>query len=140
MGRINMSRVLLGGLLAGLVINIGEFLFNGVLFAEELNQAARALGVEPPGAEAIAVFMVQALVMGIVAVWLYAAIRPRFGAGPGTAVLAGLIVWFLAPAMSAVQDLALGIFPPKLLAFGLMWTLVEVPLAAVLGAWVYREE
>lgn len=140
MAKINLGRVILGGLLAGLVINVGEFLFNGVIFAEELNDAARALGVEPPGAEAIAVFMVQALAMGIVAVWLYAAIRPRFGAGPSTAVLAGLIVWFLTPAMSAVVDLAMGTFPPKLLALGLLWTLVELPLASVAGAWLYREE
>ena len=140
MRKINISRVVLGGLLAGLVINVGEMLFNGVLFAEEMNEAAEALGVEPPGGGAIVIFVVQAFVMGIVAVWLYAAIRPRFGAGPGTAVLAGLIVWFLSPGMSVVQDLAMGMLPAKLLAFGLLWTLVEMPLAAIAGAWVYKEE
>ncbi|HSE60477.1 MAG TPA: hypothetical protein VLA99_17380 [Nitrospiraceae bacterium] len=29
------------------------------------------------------------------ALWLYAAIRPRFGAGPKTALYAGLGVWVL---------------------------------------------
>ena len=140
MAKINMGRVVLGGLLAGLVVNIGEFLFNGVLFGEQMDAASKALGLEPPGGGAIAVFVVQAFVMGIVAVWLYAAIRPRFGAGPGTAVLAGLIVWFLSPAFSTVAYLVMGMFPAKLLAYGLFWTLVEIPLASVAGAWVYREE
>ena len=31
MSRINLGRVVIGGLLAGLIINIGEFILNGVL-------------------------------------------------------------------------------------------------------------
>ena len=140
MSRINISRVLLGGLLAGLVINIGEFLFNAVLFAEEMDTASKDLGIEPPGDSAIMVFVAMAFVMGIVAVWLYAAIRPRFGPGPGTAVLAGLILWFLSPALTTVQSLVMGMFPAKLLGLGLLWTLVEMPLAALAGAWLYTED
>ena len=34
MNRINMGRVLIGGLLAGLIINIGEFILNGILLAK----------------------------------------------------------------------------------------------------------
>lgn len=37
MGRINMGRVVVGGLLAGLLINVSEGILNGVLFAEENN-------------------------------------------------------------------------------------------------------
>lgn len=29
MGRINLGRVVIGGLLAGLIINFGEFILNG---------------------------------------------------------------------------------------------------------------
>jgi hypothetical protein len=43
MGRINYGRVVLGGLLAGLIINISEFLLNGVVFAREMEEAMRAL-------------------------------------------------------------------------------------------------
>jgi len=31
----------------------------------------------------------------IVVVWLYSAIRPRYGAGPKTALIAGLFLWFI---------------------------------------------
>ena len=35
MGKINMTRVILGGLLAGLVINIGEFILNDTILGED---------------------------------------------------------------------------------------------------------
>jgi hypothetical protein len=36
MKKINMGRVLLGGLIAGVVLNIGEFLLNGVVLAKSM--------------------------------------------------------------------------------------------------------
>ena len=47
MGRINWGRVFLGGLLAGVVINVGEFLFHAVLFKDQMAEAMRALGKDP---------------------------------------------------------------------------------------------
>jgi hypothetical protein len=41
----------------------------------------------------IAEFNLIGLAYGILMVWLYVAIRPRYGAGPKTAALAGLAAW-----------------------------------------------
>ena len=38
-------------------------------------------------------FLAWGFLVGIFAVWLYAAIRPRYGAGPKTALCAGAAVW-----------------------------------------------
>ncbi len=35
MGKINMARVILGGLLAGLIINVGEFVLNEPILGEQ---------------------------------------------------------------------------------------------------------
>jgi hypothetical protein len=140
MDRINMSRVVMGGLLAGLVINIGEMLFNGVLFADQMDRVAARLNLQPPGGEAIVYFVLLAFALGFMAVWLYAAIRARYGAGPTTAVCAGLATWFLAMVYPSVTMGVMGIFPTSLLIYGLLWGLVEVPLATLAGAWIYREE
>src|SRR5581483_5318346 len=43
MEKINWSRIILGGLLAGLIMNVGEFVLNVVLFAKELEEATRKL-------------------------------------------------------------------------------------------------
>ncbi len=88
MAKINWGRVFLGGLLAGLVINIFEYVTNGVVLAADWDAAMRALGRHLP-MSAIAVFVVGGFISGIAAIWLYAAARPRFGAGPKTAVLTG---------------------------------------------------
>lgn len=45
---------------------------------------------------------------------LYALIRPRLGAGPKTAVTAGLLVWVLAYVYSSVGITAVGIFSATL--------------------------
>ena len=81
MGRINLGRVVIGGLLAGLLINIGEFILNGVLLAEDMSAAMAALNKPPIDNSMIVWFVLLAFGVGFMAVWLYAAIRPRFGPG-----------------------------------------------------------
>lgn len=71
--------------------------------------------------------------------YLYAALRPRFGAGPKTAVCAGLLVWFFAYVYVNVGFMGTGLFPTSLLATAMAWGLVEIPLATVAGAALYRE-
>lgn len=141
MGRINWSRVLLGGLVAGVVINISEIILNGFVLAADFEQAMANLGLtgEPEG-PALAVWIVYGFIVGIAAVWLYAAIRPRFGPGPGTAVRAALVVWLLAYLLSSTAMVNMGLFAARLVAIGAAWGLVEVIIATLLGAWLYREE
>ncbi|MFN2387170.1 MAG: hypothetical protein ABR576_12960 [Thermoanaerobaculia bacterium] len=138
MGRINWGRVLLGGLVAGLVINLGEFVLNGILLRDDFATVMQDLGLDPEGAS-IAVWVFYAFLFGITAVWMYAAIRPRFGAGPKTAVLAGLTVWFIQTFFSTVAMLNMGLFPRSMLLLGLIWGLVEIVLATLLGASLYKE-
>src|SRR5688572_20860368 len=99
---INVARVLIGGFVAGLVINIGESVFHAWLFAADLEAALARLNVPPVGGGAIAIFVVLSFALGIATVWLYAAIRPRYGAGVSTALCAGAAVWFFASAYPSI--------------------------------------
>lgn len=139
MGRINLGRVIVGGLLAGLVINIGEFVLNGYILEKDWESAMRLLGKEPIGMQAVSVFLALGFLLGITAVWIYAAVRPRLGAGPKTAICIGLIVWVLTSLFTTLGQLPTGIFPNRLLIIPLVWGLVELPLGTVAGAWLYRE-
>ena len=136
---INLARVVLGGLLAGLVINIGESLFNAVLFAGDMEAAMARLNLPPVGGSAVATFLVMGFALGIATVWLYASIRSRFGPGVNTALCAGAVVWFLAYVYPSIGFAVMGMFPTRLIAIGIVWGLAEVLLAAVAGAWLYRE-
>ena len=138
MGKINWARVLLGGLLAGLVINVFEFILNTLVLGREWEAAMKALGHTFP-ASAIGVFVVWGFLGGITSVWLYAAIRPRFGAGPRTAAIAGFGYWYAGYFFPFLGMMAEGLFPLRLLVIGVVVGLVEVIVGTELGAWLYRE-
>ena len=138
MGKINIARVILGGLLAGLVMNVGEYILNIYVMAEQSSSILARLGLPPIGTNQIIVFFGLGFVIGIVLIWLYAGIRPRFGAGIKTAIIAGVTVWLLG-LPSAVGDVIVGIVPANVLLLGAAWGLVETSIAAAAGAWLYQE-
>ena len=139
MGKINWTRVILGGLVAGLIINVFESVMNGVILAKDMEAAISALGRQMGGG-ALAMFIAWGFLVGIFAIWLYAAIRPRYGAGPKTAACAGAAVWGLGYFLAAVTPIALHLFPRRLMAIFLAVGLVEVIIGTIAGAWLYREE
>jgi len=140
-GTINMSRVILGGLAAGVVIDIGEGLINGVVLAADWAQVMKTMGKpEQMSGGQLAMLNILGLVMGILAVWLYAAIRPRFGAGPRTAVIAGVAFWALAYALPSAAPLIFEFFPARMMMIALAGGIIEVLLAVQVGARIYKEE
>jgi len=140
MGQINWARVILGGIVAGVIIDISEGVLNGVVLMQDWADAMKALGKPEAGPMQIAWFNVYGLVLGLTAIWLYAAIRPRYGAGPKTAVCAGLAMWFIAYALGSAAGMIMGIFPSNLMIIGMIWGLFEMVIATVAGAKLYKEE
>lgn len=141
MAHTNRVRVIWGGLLAGVVINVVEYLTNGVILKGAWGQAMTALGKSADvSASAIAIFNLWGFLIGIGAVWIYAAIRPRYGAGPRTAVRAGLAVWALAVFLANLSNYPLDLFPVRLLFITSVVALFEIVIATVVGAWLYQEE
>ena len=137
--RINIGRVVAGGLLCGLVINISETILNLFVVAADMETALKERNLPAVGMSPIVGFIVLAFLLGIATVWLYAAMRPRLGAGAKTAVITGVVVWLLAYIYSGLGMTFMGFFPTGLMIFTLVWGLVEVVVGAVAGAWVYTE-
>ena len=136
---MNIGEVVKGGLLAGLVINLGESILHEFLVADSWEGVSAVLGYEQTGAD-IAISSLMGFLLGIAGVWLYAVARPRLGGGPGTAFKVGFVVWFLASFWQNVSLMTLGdLFPMELLLISTGWTMVETPLAIIVGAWVYTE-
>ncbi len=139
MGKINFGRVLLGGLVAGAILTVGEWLLNGKVLATQMGEFFKRCGFPMPGTSFRVIFVIITLVLGIVLVLGYAAIRPRFGAGPKTAIMAGLFAWFGVVVYGNIMAVGLGMEPPNMLALVLGWELVEYLLAALVGAALYKE-
>ena len=137
--RINFKRVLLGGLIAGLILNLGEALLNEVFLVEQMEETARRLHIERPGSAFIAVAALLTLALGIMIVLLYALIKVRVGAGLKSAVLAGVIVWFTVYVYTGILTGMAIALSPMLVVAGIGWGLVEYVLAAIVGSAFYKE-
>ena len=71
--------------------------------------------------------------------WLYAALRSRFGAGPRTALITALFFWLFVLLLWA-NFVNLGVFPLEIVVLSLLFNLLELPGAVIAGASVYREK
>lgn len=88
---------------------------------------------------AIPIFMALGILTGIVTIWLYAAARPRYGAGAGTAVIIAIGVWILGYAIPDIGIAGQGLFSMRLMCTEAVVGLVEVIVATVVGAALYKE-
>ncbi len=117
MAHTNRGRVILGGLLAGVVINIVEYITNGVVLKQAWGEAMKALG-KPAELTPGAIVMFNA----------------------NTAIRAGLAAWALAVFLPNLGNYPLGLFPTRLLVISTGVALVEIVVATVAGAWLYKEK
>jgi hypothetical protein len=140
MGQINISGVLKGGLAAAVIMNISEFILNvpvaGAQMEAEL--AARNLPPADSGAQ-IAVFVVLTALLGFVTIFVYAAIRPRLGPGPKTAMAAGLMVWATSYLYSAITAGTIGLHSMGVVVLIIVWSLGELLVASAVGGYLYNE-
>lgn len=139
MNKINVGRILLGGLVAGLVLNIGEYVLNDKVLGAQMKAFFSSHNFKDPGGSFIATAVGITFVLGIVVVWLYALIRPRCGAGPKTAIIAALIAWFGIYLYSGIINGLLFGIPCYTMLLVCGWGLIEYILAAIVGAALYKE-
>ena len=146
MEKINWVRVVLGGVLAGLVLILLTGLSTVLFLGQQvLRTAALALRPSSSGFAVPLFFASIFLGLGILMILSYAAIRPRFGSGPKTAALAGFAVWFSAVWLAltgfALESLAMG--RPYSLPAGPILPCIYLALivaSTIVGSTVYKEE
>lgn len=140
MGTINVGRLVLGGVVAGILIWIIEGMAS-VMYMDEMQAAMESHGLSMEmSAGVFLVTVMVSLLAGLVLVFFYAAARPRFGPGPKTAVIVAVALWVGGYFLSLMGYHMLGLFPDRMLMTWGVIGLVEWNLAALAGAWIYREE
>lgn len=142
MRQMNPVRILIGGLIAGLIMNGSEAALHAGVLGDETGSLYEKFRIGIPDTAGNLLLLIFAtFVLGIVAVWLYAAMRPRYGAGPRTALIAGVTVWLLSHLWSGVYLGAgyTGIITARLAWIPVAWGLLEAPLATMAGAAFYKE-
>ena len=139
MGNLNFGRLILGGLVAGLVLNIGEFILNDFVLGVQMKAFMAEHKFAEPGGSFIVIAVGLTFVMGIVLVLGYACIRTRLGPGPKTAIIAGLFAWFGVYFYSGIINGVLFGIPQATMALVVVYGLVEYVLAALVGGFLYKE-
>jgi len=138
---MNTGKVIVGGLVAGLVFNVGDFLINTQVLAADNAAFMTRLGLDPAAMESfsgMAPWIVVDFLMGLLIVWTYSAIRPRLGPGVSTAIVAGLIP-YLGATLVLAGFTSMGVFTTAMFIKGSIAALVNISIGSVAGAWVYTE-
>ena len=134
-----MMKVLVGGLIAGLVLNVIDGVLFGVVWKDQMAAVMVSINRPPMTGAQMPWFIFLDFVAGIFLVWLYAAVRPRFGAGPGTAVKSGVAAWFVGSLLVTLFMWPMHIWSQSMTILTTLVPLVEWPLATVIGAKFYME-
>ena len=74
MSRINTGGVIKGGLVAGLIINISQTILNVPVLGPMMQAELAARNLPEVTGAAIGIFVVMCFVLGLLLVWLYAAV------------------------------------------------------------------
>ena len=142
MGKINWRRVVLGGLLAGVIILAAQMAFHWAIAGWNW-WFFRALAQPIERATGIARYAGLHFIAGIAVIWLYAAARPRYGPGPKTAALIGFAYWAVSYALPAIgyQPLIAEEFRnTRMWVISALVYLVGVVVGSLAGARVYTEK
>ena len=142
MTTINWRRVAVGGVAAGVVMNAMDALTNGVLLFDDYraNSARLGLSIEAMrSASGIVTIVALDFVYGVVLVWLYAAMLPRFGRSIGTAVRAA-IAFYLATMGIVVGFALMGVLTRTLFVDMAIAGLVTTVAGSLVGCHFYKEQ
>jgi hypothetical protein len=140
MGKINWGRVILGTIISGIALDFLEGKVTGMVLDGRMLDELRSRGQLPHfGTGTIVFFVAWGFIIGFISMCLYAGVRPRFGAGPMTAIKVAIAVWVLYGLLPHIGEAFLGIFSMDLMVkFSCLLLLWQV-IATLLGAWVYKE-
>ena len=139
MSGINVSRWLMGGIVAGIVIWLFEGLAS-LLYMSDMETILERYGLEMQmTASTWILTVVLSLITGLILVFFYAAVRPRFGPGPKTAVIVAVVLWTGGTLVSLVGYHMVGLYPVTMLALWGLVGLIEMIVAGLIGCRIYRE-
>ena len=142
MSSINTKSVLRNGLIAGVVMNAIDIIANMTVADQRI--VAHLDAINPilwrnmNAQGRLTQYILIDFVFAIGLIWLYAAIRPRFGPGPATAVRAALYAWLMYN-VTQLLFVMMGLFTFRYVAVNALVLLVNYLATALVGARLYKE-
>lgn len=139
MEKINDIRIILGGIVGGVVAFIVDSILNGVVFGKNW-EAFIAQGLcKPATARTLLPEFALVLLISLIGTYTYALARPRLGAGAKSALRVASVVGFLVGIPSAVGMFIWSPMAPQMGWMLMVSGLVVSAVGTFVGAWVYKE-
>ncbi len=141
MAKINWGRLIAGSLIAAIIMFVTDGFIHETLVKADWRALYIALSAREPVPHGInmAYFAIFELGRGFTAIMFYVLMRPFFGAGPKTAVIAGIAGWIAFSLTGPVQFIPLGFFSTALwLKVGAIHFIVSI-IATIAGAALYKD-
>jgi hypothetical protein len=142
MTKINWARLILGGIVATVILFLTDGVLHEHLVHHDWDMLPAALGAresQKGHGVAIMYFFVFELGRGMISLLIYALMRPFYGPGPKTAVLAGLAAWLAFSVAGPAQFIPLGFYSNALWAKVAGYQLITSIVAALAGAALYKD-
>ena len=141
MEKINWGRLILGSLVAAIVMFVTDgFMHEAILKNDWTAVYERLRAVQPqPHGSSMVYFAVFELGRGFIAMLFYVTMRALFGAGPKTAVLAGIVAWIAFSLAGPAQFIPLGFFSNALWLKAGAIHLITTIVATIAGAALYKD-
>ena len=134
---MNLFRIVIGTLVAGIICFVGDGLIHGLVLGEDWKAVVEKAGLAEGEHGHIWMFVIYDLLKGFGIIFLYAAMRSRFHPGPMTALLAGVTAWFLMAVIPNITWINIPIVPTQMVAKWMVLEGVPILFAAVASASLY---
>jgi hypothetical protein len=142
MKRINVGRMLLGGIVAGILLFMADGFIHSKLLHEHwmaaMKAAGRSVQAEEHGSDML-YFAAFELLRGVALAWVYAVFRTHYGPGPGTAICAGLALWAIMFPVFFLQEVPLGFYSTTLLALWSLYEIIPSVIAGLVAGALYKD-
>ena len=141
MAQINWGRLLIGSLIAAVIMFVTDGFIHETITRPDWTAVYDGLGARMPEPHrtSMVYFALFELGRGFTAMMFYVLMRAFFGAGPKTAVLAGILGWIAFSLTAPVQFIPLGFFSNALwLKVGALHLVTSI-IATIAGAALYKD-
>jgi hypothetical protein len=138
---MNYKRILIGGFVAGLIINILDFV---VMFAVtgKIYEKFQADGffIKDPRLPFLPLWILGMFLMGFLLAWFYAVARASLGAGPKTALLVSFVLALMVHVPYNFSEASWALTGRLLPLIHMTAGIVEYIIAGYFAAWIYKEK
>lgn len=138
---MNYKKILIGGLVAGLIINVLQFLVYYFVTSKKIaSLQSNGYILSTPRLPFEILWVLGMFVMGILLAYFYALARPRLGPGPITAIKVNLLLALMIHVPYNVMRASYGLPGRFLPLVDMVAGIIIFLVAGYIAAWIYQEK